>query len=357
MITVTKKRVVKKIKLEMKQRLGVCQIYFHLDSQKMTDEFDFLRVIIEKNKMNINLWEIRLPCNVVPQSLNGLSFFKSNLTFRIHLNDPITEPDRTLILPCNYREPTSELKVNEKLILRCMRCNSRIFKKEIFTEHVTFEVTDLIDVSDIFCHRKKEAMKFEKYFSGSSLAPRIHFDTGSFKLMHTELENLTVLLDEDVLHCQYCFSWLGVRSKNEEICFQFWCDTVKLANSPITSQNLISKNIFYELVRRTLSDYLFTPCNFDVVCKISSKRLQCISLTILDKTDPVHEYDCEVMNCTKPYLKTIFEEKNQKEDNTEYRIHQSIFVSKPTFCYALRTLYTFCDTSSEATSKIAYLPI
>lgn len=349
--------LIKKIKIEIRRRLGACQFYIYFDSFKISANSEKqIQVSVMPNKLQINSEEIFTGVNLLPESLCGLNCVDNVLTFRIRLNQNLNYKDNTYsaFSLLDY-EPAAQFRVGNSFTLQCLQCNTEILRTSITVGRITSEFTKSVDIADIFCHRNKKALTFEDVSSelNSTDSQSLCHDTGCFTLTNFSDTNLFALRNKSVLHCHRCFAWLGICSNVSSV--KFWNDTVKFANIPCDqSQEEISKCIFYSLIHKVIVNCLFPICN--ILMKTELKEEQCLIISILDRHLLVLEYEQELEMKEKVYLKISFRElKNSVSDNDD-NIHETITVSKPTYMYVLKSLYSMTEIS-VGSDKITYLQI
>lgn len=352
-------KLFKKIKVEVRSNLGICQFYFVFNSSKILSKNESFSLSVQPNAIVINSQTLSLPFDVQPESLCGLVYSGNSLTFRINLEkrvsklDPVSSAFPLFELP----EICPKVDVGKSYMLKCLLCDSNILKEAIVISRVILEPMNATDISDIFCHRSEDVFQFEKdHPTKCQKEQSIYLDTGSFKLPFIELENTQVTFDDDVVYCKTCYSWLGLNYSNSSLCF--WNDTVEMCQSSDDKLlGQISELILYKLVAETLVECLFSVCNILLVCKIGAGEERRLLLTILDR-------NLQILECANvessleevSYMKVLFEEaKHDKWD--EKSIHKSVLVSKPTFVNTLKLLHLHGNEASFAAEKIAYLPI
>lgn len=349
--------LIKKIKIEIRRRLGACQFYIYFDSFKINANFEKqIQVSVLPNKLQINSEEIFTGVNLLPESLCGLNCVDSVLTFRIRLNQDLNFNNNiySTLSSLDY-EPATQLRVGNSFMLHCLQCNTEISRTSITIGRITSEFTKSVDIADIFCHRNKKALTFEDVSSelNSINSQSLCYDTGCFTLTNFNDTNLFVLRNKSVLHCHRCFAWLGICSNVTSV--KFWNDTVKFANIPCDQpQEEISKCIFHSLIHKVIVNCLFPICN--ILMKTELKEEQCLIISILDRHLLVLECGQEFEMKKNIYLKISFRElKNSVLDNDD-NIHETITVSKPTYMYVLKSLYSMTEMS-VGSNKITFLQI
>lgn len=357
------KKVFKKIKIEIKPRLKACQFHFILDASKIQNAKGYFQITITKNKCIINSEDIILPFNILPESLSGLMCVENEITFRVSLNqnDGFISSSSVVLPSPPFVEPASKLQPNKSYMLHCFQCNSDILKKQILINNITSELTNGLDVSDIFCHRDKRALKFEKnhIFPHNDKYHSLNFDVGYFQLEQFDKDNLSVLFESNIIHCERCFSWLGILQRNKNYNLQLWNDTVKFSSLvSAESQKNISEFIFYKILQKVLVDCLFPICNVLLICKISKYDERSLLLTLLDRNVCVFECDSEENKFRKlTYFKILFKECDKNDEENQCNIHQKVLVSKPSYFNILKLLYLSSDVTSTSNEKLAYLRI
>lgn len=350
----------KKIKVEVRSNLGICQFYFVFNSPKILSKDESFSLSVQQNAISINSQPLSLPFDVQPQSLCGLVQSGNSLTFRINLEKPVTQidPVASAFPLFDLPEICPKIDPGRSYMLKCSICDNNILKEAIVISRVILEPMNATDISDIFCHRSKEVFLFEKYYPTNHYHKKqsVYLDIGSFKLPSFDLENLTVLLDADVVHCKHCYSWLGLLFSNFSWCF--WNDTVKI--SPSTDEkslNTISELILYKVIAETLVECLFSICNIMFVCKVGAHEERRLLLTILDRNLQIWECPNVESSLQKvSYMKVLFEEADHNKWD-ENSIHKTVLVSKPTFVNTLKLLHQHGNEVSTAPENMAYLPI
>lgn len=352
----------KKIKVEVRSNLGICQFYFVFNSPKILSKDESFSLTVQRNTICICSQTLSLPFDVQPQSLCGLVHSGNSLTFRINLEKPVAKVDPVVsAFPLfDLPEICPKIDGHGRYMLACSLCDRKILKKSIVISRVILEPMNATDISDIFCHRSKEVFQFEKDHpvNDHQEEQSVYLDFGSLKFPSFELENSTVLFDADVVHCQHCYSWLGLRysSNNSSLCF--WNDTINIFPSTNEkSPQTISELILYKIIAETLVECFFSICNIMLVCKVRAHEERCLLLTILDRNLQIWECPDVTSGLQKvSYMKVLFEEADHnKWDETS--IHKTVLVSKPTLVNTLKLLHQHGNEALFATENVAYLPV
>lgn len=352
----------KKIKVEVRNNLGICQFYFVFNSSKVLSDDESFSLSVQRNALLINSQTLSLPFDVQPQSLCGLVHSGNALTFRINLEKSVTkiDPVASAFPLFDLPEICPRIDAGQSYMLKCSLCDRDILQEAIVISRVILEPMNATDISDIFCHRSKEVFQFEKDkpASDSQKEQSLYLDIGCFKLPSFELENLTVLFDGDVMHCRHCYSWLGLRYSCTNCSLCFWNDTVQISPSTVEkSLNTISELILYKVIAETLVECLFSVCNLMLICKVGAHEERRLLLTILDRNLQIWECPNIESSLQKvSYMKILFEEADHDKWD-EKIIHKSVLVSKPTLVNTLKLLHQHGNEVSFATEKLAYLPI
>lgn len=352
--------LIKRIKIEIRRRLGACQFYIYFDPSKISSNIENeIQISVTQDKLCINSDEISTGLNLLPESLCGLSYSENTLTFRIRLNQELNSCNFTSpVFPSSNYEPAAQLGVGDSVMLQCLQCSLDVLRGSITISRITLESTNSVDVSDIFCHRDKKALKFEETWSTAAPADSqpLYYDTGCFTLPQLNDDNLATHQDKKVLHCRRCFAWLGLYTNAKKSSVQFWNDTVKFTNIPCDqTQEEISKCIFYSIIHKVIVNCLFPICNILMKLEANDKE-RCILISVLDRHLSVLECEQEFKMNETTYLKVSFKELEDSDTDNEDNIHQVVVVSKPTFLYVLRNLHSVSETA-VGSDKIAFLRV
>ena len=347
-------KVVKKLKIELRKRLGICQFYLYFDSDSHSYPNKDIKVIVSMDKVYLNSECISTGIKVVTDSLSSHTYSENVLSFRIRLKaiENSIVPSPHLHNSSNSWELDTQLKTGDSTILKCFQCMSPAFHRWIKIKHIS----PAIDLSEIFCHRSENTMEFEKDdCSPSSDRCNIQLDEGCITLPRFPNENLHVLRKENVLYCRRCLAWLGIVFERNDAVVRFWCDTIKFANiANDLDQAYVSKSLFYVLMHRTMVECFFPICNI-VLRKIdASDSKNCLFLSILDRNLHVLEYRPRTGMMETTYMKIMFEMLDTEDVEKRNMIHRIEIVSKPTFLYACAALLSACDKIST-NENIAYL--
>lgn len=343
--------------MEVKELLGVCQFYIHLNSVNVGDSNETLQIKVTPTTLALDEIVIPLPHDVLPQSICGLICRENRLIFRISLNhkSAVVNSNPVTFTPHDYKQIFTGLHSGDSHMLQCVQCNHDILRRKIIIGQVVSDSLDGIDASDIFCHRDAGALEFEKCPISSSQSQLLSFGIGYFKLPNFDDQNLQTLLDDDIVYCERCFNWLGLWNCNV---LHLWIDTVKFMQSPEQcTPSTASKIILYNVIRQKMNECFFPICNIRLACKISRSEENYLNLTIFDRNNTLWEYDSEQLSRFRrvSYLKILFVFKRGKigEDDN---LFETVQVSKATLLYTLKTLNSHCDDLLSTPERVAFLP-